>query len=49
MEEDDEVKGKKEQEKEWTLMEDEEKCGVCVTEGVQCWVDLPVIEKWIQD
>ena len=36
MEEDDEVKGKKETGKEWTLMEDEEKCGVCVKEGVEC-------------
>ena len=49
MEEDDEVKGKKEKEKEWTLMEDKEKCGACVKEGVECWVDLSVIEKWIQD
>ena len=49
MEGDDRVKGKKEKEKEWTLMEDEEKCGVCVKEGVECWVNLPVVEKWIQD
>jgi hypothetical protein len=49
MEEDGEVKGKKEAGKEWTLMEDEEKCGACVKEGVECWVDLAVVEKWIQD
>ena len=47
MEEDDEVKGKKEKEKEWTLMEDEEKCRACIKEGVECWVNLPIVEKWI--
>ena len=29
MEEDDEVKGKKKKEKEWTLIEDEKKCSMC--------------------
>ena len=49
MEEEDEVKEKKEKEKEWTLIEDKEKCSACTKEGVQCWVDLLVIQKWIQD
>ena len=30
-------------------MEDEEKCSTCIKEGAQCWVDLLVICKWIQD
>ena len=34
MEEDDETKGKKEKEKKWTLIEDEEKCSMCVKEGI---------------
>ena len=46
MEENEGVKGKKE--KEWTMIEDE-KCSACAKEGVLCWVDLPVIQKWVQD
>ena len=31
------------------MIENEEKCRACVKEEVECWVELPVIEKWIQD